>query len=71
MLPNHEHQYIFAAAILQSPIMDSLHDKAHRSISTLAVDFQDLIYYVVGVTKPVRDTCVTTAFVQKINQNMT
>lgn len=56
MLPTHEHQYIFAAAILQSPIMDSLHDKAHKSISSLVVDFQDLIY-VVGVTKPVRDMC--------------
>ena len=36
--------------------MDSLHDKAHRSISTLVVDFQDLIY-VVGVTKAVCDMC--------------
>lgn len=48
--------YIFAAAILQSPIMGSLHDKTHRSISTPVVDFQDLIY-VVGVTKPVSDMC--------------
>ena len=56
MLPNHEHQYIFAATILQSPIMGSLHDKTHRSISTPVVDFQDLIY-VVGVTKPVSDMC--------------
>lgn len=54
--PNHEHQYIFAAAILQSPIMGSLHDKTRRSISTPVVDFQDLIY-VVGVTKPVSDMC--------------
>ena len=48
--------------------MDSPHDKAHRSISTLIVDLQDLIY-VVGVSLCV--ICVTTAFVQKINQNMT
>ena len=57
MHPNHEHKYIFAAAILQSqsPIMDSLHNKAHTSI-TLAVDFQDIIY-VIGVTKSLCDIC--------------
>ena len=59
----------FLQLLFCSPIMDSLHDKVHSSISTLVVDLQDLIY-VVGITKPVC-VCVTTAFVQKINQDMT